>query len=66
MQDQKCSQLILNIDQRLFKLSLTYHGIYVALSRVRTSFHFRLLPVHIFSTNLNCLSGLYPPKTLTQ
>jgi hypothetical protein len=34
MQGQTCSRLVLDINQRLFKPSLTYHGIYVALSRV--------------------------------
>jgi hypothetical protein len=34
MQGQTCSRLVFFINQRLFKPSLTYHGIYVALSRV--------------------------------
>lgn len=66
MQGQTCSRLVLDINQRLFKPSLTYHGIYVALSRVRTSRHLRLLPLQPFSTNFNYLSELHPPKTLTQ
>jgi hypothetical protein len=66
MQGQTCSRLVLHINQRPFKPSLTYHGIYVALSRVRTSRHLRLLPLQPFSTNFNYLSELHPPKTLTQ
>ncbi|KZS07773.1 Uncharacterized protein APZ42_028439 [Daphnia magna] len=60
------TRLILDINQRPFKPSLTYHGIYVALSRVRTSRHLRPLPLQPFSTNINYLSELHPPKTLTQ
>ncbi|KAI9559482.1 hypothetical protein GHT06_013475 [Daphnia sinensis] len=66
MQGQTCNRLILDINQRYFKLSLTYHGIYVAPLRVRTSRHLRLLPLQPFSTNFNYLSELHPPKTLIQ
>jgi hypothetical protein len=66
MQGQTCSRLILDINRCTFKPSLTYHGIYVALSRVRTSRHLRLLPLQPFLTNFNYLSELHPPKTLTQ
>jgi hypothetical protein len=66
MQGQTFSRLISDINQRPFKPPLTYHGLYVGLSRVPTSFHLRLLPLQPFATNFEYLSELHPPKTIIQ
>lgn len=65
MQGQTCSRLILDLNKRPFKPSISYHGLYVALSRVRNSQHIRLLPLQPHAINFNYLFKLSPPKMLT-
>ena len=64
IQGQTCSRLILDLNKRPFNPQISYHGLYVALSRVRNSESIRLLPLQPGATNLNYLFALSPPKIL--
>jgi hypothetical protein len=65
MQGQTCERIILDLNSRPFSPQIDYHGLYVALSRVKQSQHLRILPLQPLQINLNYLFDLNPPLALT-
>ena len=65
MQGQTCERLILDLNKRPFSPQIEFHGLNVALSRVKQSRNLRLLPLQPFQTNLNYLLNLKPQLAIT-
>ena len=65
IQGQTCEKIILDLNKRPFLPHTDYHGLYVALSRVKQSEHLRVLPLQPMQTGFDHLFDLKPPMALT-
>ena len=64
VQGQTCDRLAIDINLRPFLPHISFHGLYVALSRVRESSNLRIMPLQPNIQNLNHLLKLEPPEDL--
>ena len=55
----------MDLSKRPFQPHIDYHGLYVALSRVKQSKHLRVLPLQPMQTGFDYLFNLKPPVALT-
>lgn len=57
-------RLCADLNDHSFQPHITFHGLFVAVSRVRTKKHFARLPYQPEQTNLQHLRNLKPPPNL--
>jgi hypothetical protein len=64
VQGQTLDRIIIDLNDVPYRLKVDYHGLYVALSRVRRSAHVRLMPMQLDSLSLMHLTKLQPSHDL--
>ncbi len=64
IQGQTCDKLIVDLNDRPFLPKVSYHGFYVAVSRVRRNEDLRIMPIQPGKADLKYLTRLQPPKQL--
>jgi hypothetical protein len=64
IQGQTCDKLIVDLNDRPFLPKVSYHGFYVAVSRVRRNEDLRIMPIQPGKPDLRYLTRLQPPKKL--
>ena len=62
IQGQICSELIVDLNHRIFIPQITFSGLYVAVSRVRRREDLQIMPIQPNSRNLIFLTTLQPPQ----
>ena len=65
VQGQTCERLIIDLNPRPFLPKINFHGLYVALSRVKLCNNLRLLRLHSTTRDLSYLQHLKPAEYLT-
>lgn len=61
---QTLERIVVDLNDRSFQPKISFHGLFVALSRVKTSKHICFMPHQPGSINLQHLASLQPPKDL--
>ena len=66
VQGQTCDRLIIDLNPRPFIPKINFHGLYVALSRVKLGRNLRILQLHQTTRDLSYLLKLEPSKFLNE